>query len=357
MVILNEIVENEKLSKPKNSGISSLRPFVTAGEHSQKTMENKWLADSGATHHMTHRREWLYNFELIEREQFGVTIGNDHVIHALGRGNMDVIATVNNRKIQHKLYVLFVPDIGKNLLSIGAAADNGIEARLSKISIKLMSDNNVIACGTRISDGLYSMNFETITNASANVSSASANEQVWHERYSHANYKIIRQLANSSAVDSIQVTDNSNINEKADYFCEACVFGKHCRKTFNNSDTRSNKPATFIHFDICGSISTESFGGTRFMALFVDDYTGTVFVYTMKSKADIIDRMKDVIAEANAVGHKIRRVRSDNAKEFIGKDMKKILQDHSILHEVSTAYCPEQNSRAERQNRTIIEMT
>lgn len=74
--------------------------------------------------------------------------------------------------------------------------------------------------------------------------------------------------------------------------------------------------------------------------------TIVVFVYTIKSKTDI-DCMKDIITKANAVGHKIRRVRSDNAKEFIGKDMKKILRDHSIFHEVLTAYCPEQNGRAE----------
>lgn len=64
--------------------------------------------------------------------------------------------------------------------------------------------------------------------------------------------------------------------------------------------------------------------------------------------------MKDIIAEANAYGHKIRR--SDNAKEFIEKDMKKILRNYSIFHKVSTAYCPEQNGRAERQNRIIVEM-
>lgn len=92
------------------------------------------------------------------------------------------------------------------------------------------------------------------------------------------------------------------------------------------------------------------------MVLFVDDYTDMVFVYTMKSKSKIIDRMKDVIAEANAAGHKIERVRSDNAKEFVGKDMKKLLLDHSIFHELSTVYCPEQNGRAKRQNRTIVEM-
>lgn len=131
-------------------------------------------------------------------------------------------------------------------------------------------------------------------------------------------------MANNLAVDGMQISDKSNTDEDDDHFSEACVFGKHCKKPFNDSNTRAKKASEFIHFDICGLMSIESFGGARFMALFVDDYTGVVFVHTMKSKADI-DRIKDVIAEASAAGHKIRRVRSDNAKKFIEKDMKEVL--------------------------------
>lgn len=124
--------------------MTSGQAFVTA-DISQVTMQNKWLADSGASHHMTHRREWLYNFEPIEVGQFGVIVGNNEVVYALGRGNVDVIATVNNQKVQHKLCnVLFVPDISKNLLSIGTAADNGIEFRLNMNSIKLVSNNKLL---------------------------------------------------------------------------------------------------------------------------------------------------------------------------------------------------------------------
>lgn len=88
---------------------------------------------------------------------------------------MDVIATINNQKVQHKLCNVLLSDIDRNLLTIGAAVDNSIEARLSKTGIKMMSDNNIIACGTRISEGLYSMSFKTIVNASANVSSVLVN--------------------------------------------------------------------------------------------------------------------------------------------------------------------------------------
>jgi len=172
---------------------------------------------------------------------------------------------------------------------------------------------------------------------------------MWHERFCHAIYKVIRKLANNIAVDGVQMTDKSNTDKETDHFCEACVFGKHSRKPFNDSNIRTKEAGTLIQFDICGPTSIKSFGGASYMALFVDDYTDMIFVYTMKSKADIIDRLKDVIAEANAAGHKIRHVRSDNAKEFIGQEMKKILQEHSIIHEMSTVYCPEQNGRAKRK--------
>jgi len=295
----------EEQGKPMAS-IASGQAFVIGNVQTQNMeVQDKWLADSGATHHMTHRREWMYGFEPIEKGQFEVTVGNEQVIYALGRGNIDVIATIDGQKVRHKLCnILFVPDMGKNLLSIGAAANNGVEAHLTKTDIKLMSKDKVIACGTRTSNGLYHMHFETVANASANVASAAATEQVWHERFGHANYKVIRKIANNLAVDGVQMTDKSNTDKENDRFCEACIIGKHSRKPFNDSNTRAKEAGTLIHFDICGPMSVKSFGGANYMALFVDDYTGMIFVYTMKSKADIVDCIKNVITEANAAGHK-----------------------------------------------------
>jgi len=99
------------------------------------------------------------------------------------------------------------------------------------------------------------MHFETVVNASANVASAAATEQMWHERFDHANYKVIRKLANNIAVDGVQITDKLNTDKETDHFCEACVFGKHSRKPFNDSNIRTKEAGTLIHFDICGPMS------------------------------------------------------------------------------------------------------
>lgn len=71
---------------------------------------------------------------------------------------------------------------------------------------------------------------------------------MWHERFGYANYKVIRQLANGSAVDGMHITNRSNAEKETNRFCEVCIFGKHCRKTFNSSDTRADKPGTLIYF-------------------------------------------------------------------------------------------------------------
>lgn len=57
----------------------------------------------------------------------------------------------------------------------------------------------------------------------------------------------------------------------------------------------------------------------------------------------------------NEFGKSMKVLRSDNGGEFCNKLMDKYLQCRGITRE--TPYTPEQNGKAERDNRTIIEST
>lgn len=59
---------------------------------------------------------------------------------------------------------------------------------------------------------------------------------------------------------------------------------------------------------------------------------------------------------ASAAGHRVKRLRTDNAKEFKSTEFKQVIHKYNIIQECSTEYCLEQNGRLERQNRTIVEM-
>lgn len=49
------------------------------------------------------------------------------------------------------------------------------------------------------------------------------------------------------------------------------------------------------------------------------------------------------------------RIEKDNAKEFVSAEVKALFRKNTIVHELYTPYTPQQNGRAERQNRTIVE--
>jgi hypothetical protein len=49
----------------------------------------------------------------------------------------------------------------------------------------------------------------------------------------------------------------------------------------------------------------------------------------------------------------IKRIRSDNGGEYVGKEFQGYLKEQGIIHEFTNSYSPEQNGVAERLNRTL----
>jgi len=90
----NEIVGNGRLSNLKNKENQRHRFRSNICKRTNSKYGSTEQMACRATHHMT-RCEWMYGFEPIEKGQFEVTIGNEQIIYALGRGNIIVIATVD----------------------------------------------------------------------------------------------------------------------------------------------------------------------------------------------------------------------------------------------------------------------
>lgn len=274
--------------------------------------QDSWIGDSGASNHMMYQRNIFTSFEEINDGSFPITVGNNEVIYAQGKGTVDVKSlsggdiTLTN--------VLYVPKLGRNLLSLGAATKMQVNVKFGKDVIEMSKNSRRLATGHRLPNNLYEMDFIQVNNA-ANTSVQEATLQVWHERLGHVNYGSVRQLANSSAVEGMKLAKCSTSGSN-NCFCEACVYAKQCRQPFNESSTRSTKPDELIHYDIYGPMSVESYGGAKLMAVFVDDYSGFLFVKPMAAKSQKLEAIQEVIAEVKVTGNEVRRTRSDNASEF-----------------------------------------
>lgn len=79
--------------------------------------------------------------------------------------------------------------------------------------------------------------------------------------------------------------------------------------------------------------------------------------YTTR-KSKVLEKLKEYISMVhNTFGKKTKNFRSDNGGEYINKEMKDFLREHSIQHELIVLYCPSQNNIAKRKNRTLLKMT
>ena len=57
----------------------------------------------------------------------------------------------------------------------------------------------------------------------------------------------------------------------------------------------------------------------------------------------------------NNTGDRLVALRSDNDGEYMSEEFQSFLKEKGIAHQLSVAYCPQQNGVAERMNRTLME--
>ncbi|KAG5871696.1 hypothetical protein JTB14_005058 [Gonioctena quinquepunctata] len=101
-----------------------------------------WIADSGATQHMTMHRNCFSTFENVQ----SVLIGNGQSMKAFGRGNIDVEMHVGGKWARHYLQdVWFVPEAKKKLSSIPSIVDKGMTSSLENNVCNILRDGEIVA--------------------------------------------------------------------------------------------------------------------------------------------------------------------------------------------------------------------
>ena len=185
----------------------------------------------------------------------------------------------------------------------------------------------------------------------------------WHRILGHCNKKDILQL--ESLVSDMKITAGDK-----KVTCKPCILGKQVVTINREPDQRATMPLEFVHTDLAGPIEPASKDNFRYVINFVDDYSGSTFVYFLQRKSDAARALEKFLADVAPYGrvqhidicdvsdHEnqvVKRLRSDNGGEFISRKFKDILTRNKIRHEFSAPYSPHQNGTAERNWRTLFE--
>lgn len=90
---------------------------------------------------------------------------------------------------------------------------------------------------------------------------------------------------------------------------------------------------------------------------FIDNYGKVARVYPIRSKGEVYDCFVEFINQVeNLTGKKIKKLRCDNGKEYLNKNVYQLAKEKGIYINVCPPYVYELNGTAERFNRSIIDM-
>ncbi|GKA61988.1 retrovirus-related pol polyprotein from transposon TNT 1-94 [Tanacetum coccineum] len=140
-----------------------------------------------------------------------------------------------------------------------------------------------------MSNRMFSLNVSSQEGNGVMVAKENAEANKWHLRYGHLSVSGLKLLGTKNMVLGLPKIDNVD-------FCEGCVYEKQIRAAFRvEKSRRASMCLELIHSDLCGPISVESSGGSRYFMLFVDDYNRMSWVYFLKSKSEAFDNFKHFI--------------------------------------------------------------
>lgn len=309
-----------------------------------------WFLDSGATRHMCNDDQRFTVLNDTDRSK--VFTAAEHCMDSSSVGEINMEVKNRGSKNMVKLKdTMYVPALRNNLMSVSTITDNGYIVVFDEYRATIKRRDGSTALTATKKNQLYVVD-ETNNRAMATRDVNDDKMTRWHQRYGHLNISDLKNLKMKEIVKGIDFTI------KTDKFqCKICDQSKIHTQPFKPSKNRENGILNLIHSDICGPMNVESLGGSRYFVTFIDDFSRYTEIIMLRKRSDVLQAFRNYKRRMeNQTGRRIKKLRTDNGKEYLSNDFKKFLEDEGIARQLSVEYTPQQNGVAERANRTIVEM-
>ncbi|KAH9687889.1 Integrase catalytic domain-containing protein [Citrus sinensis] len=304
----------------------------------------KWVLDSGCTFHMSPYKSYFTDY--YEYNSGTVMMGNNVVCKIMGISNISL--KLHDGTIRELKQVRYVPELKRNLISLGMLDQMGCSVRIKSGELMIVKDSHVVMKGSR-KNGVFILDGDVV-NGEARMSVADTIDKIkiWHLRLGHIGERGLKELEKQGVFGNEKF---GNLD-----FCEDCVLGKATRSSFKRSVHKSKDKLEYVHSDLWGPAQQISLGGNSYFLSFIDDYSRKVWVYTLKSKYQVFDKLKEwKILVENQTGKKLKKLRTDNGLEFCNQKFEKYCAEEGVMRHRIVRLTPQQNGLAEKMNRTLME--
>ncbi|GKC15357.1 putative ribonuclease H-like domain-containing protein, partial [Tanacetum coccineum] len=219
-----------------------------------------------------------------------------------------------------------------------------------------LTDKNHVLLKVPIKDNMYSVDLNNVVpqgGLTCLFAKATTDEsELWNRRLGHVNFKTMNKLVRGNLVRGLP-SKLFKINQT----CVTCQKGKQHRASCKAKTASSiSQPLQMLHMDLFGPTFVKSLMKKMYCLVVTDDFSRFSWVFFLATKDETSAILKTFITGIeNLIDLRVKVIRCDNGTEFKNSVMNQFCEMKGIKREFSVARTPQQNSVAERENRTLIE--
>ena len=337
------VAEEENDSEKEEENVAMLRKVQEKGKEGEGQM---WLADSGASAHMTNSLEGLIHVVDIKSQ---VKIGNGVYLHATKIRTKKGMVIDKNRKKQKITLgnVKYVPDLFCNLVSLTQAMNIEFELKGEKNEMKLTKKDKTYCFDQVIPSGKGLLPGIMIHNQ--------VDERQNSKRKKTKFEQIHAQLGHCGKGNTLATAIKFGLKvEDRDEVCESCVVSKQKQKNLGKiAENKAKRKGVRICTD-GSSIKNASAGKSKFWYLFVDEWTGYKSSIFVARKGEIAKKGADLLERWKTQAIDIKNVRCDDADENKSLEKELIKRKIKVNYEFTGAGTPQHNGMVERAFATLM---
>ena len=317
------------------------------GQHSEI---GYWIVDSGASQHLCGSKKDFIRGTYKEIIPRGIEIADQSKMQAVGQGDV----SMGQLQLSN---VLYVPQLGTNLLSVARIIDCGWDVRFTSARCTI-AKKEIAFQGEREGNLYYLRIPEGYVQAHIGLATNKAQPQtleIWHRRLGHRTLdeSTVEYLSNKVTEFNIKQSKHHK-GEKE--LCGTCAVGRQHKEASTGTREKTKELLDVVHSDICGPMQISTLTCEKYFITFIDEKSGRIAVTLLQRKDQALQAFQAYKARAeNDAGRKIRILRTDGGGEYTGHHFQHYLRNCGIVHSVSPPYSPKQNGIAERANRTLME--
>lgn len=324
---------------------------VEQGENSNVL---EWLIDSGCTDHIVKTDKYFYTSRVL-KNKVEVKLGNSNIIKASMIGNIMCEFKFGNRNVLVDVRnVYYVPDIGRNLLSVSAITLAGNSVIFKNEYVEFYNSQNRFLFSAKEKNKLFPLLCEVQKNSneiSANyINKNMTTKEKLHRALGHVNFKDLHIMCRDKYMN-----DLPDFLENEFMKCEVCLESKLSNKEYATERRRARYCGEIVHSDV-KYLDVEGFNGERYFVTFIEDYSRIARVYPIKNKSEVFEKFVEYfnILKNYAEGP-LCEFKCDNGKEYLNKEFYNLAKNEGFRIFPCIPYNHQLNGVAERYNRTIMD--